>query len=60
MFMEPVGLRKFGMKLMLNAPPVYLGKDGVLMIGGGLKRLPEEITSLSQVVRRRGKHHRRR
>ena len=56
MFMEPVGLRKFGMKLMLNAPPVYLGKDGVLMIGGGLKRLPEEITSLSQVVQATGEN----
>ena len=41
---------------MLNAPPVYLGKDGVLMIGGGLKRLPEEITSLSQVVQATGEN----
>ena len=56
MFMEPKGLKKFGMKLMLNAPPVFLGKDGILMIGGGLKRLPEEITSLSQVVRETGKY----
>ena len=56
MFMEPVGLKKYGMKLMLNAPPVYLGKDGVLMIGGGLKRLPEEITSLSQVVQATGEN----
>ena len=56
MFMEPKGLKKFGMKLMLNAPPVYLGDDGILMIGGGLKRLPEEITSLSQVVRATGEN----
>ena len=41
---------------MLNAPPVYLGKDGILMIGGGLKRLPEEITSLSQVVQATGEN----
>ena len=56
MFMEPKGLKKFGMKFMLNAPPVYLGEDGILMIGGGLKRLPEEITSLSQVVKETGEY----
>ena len=34
MFIEPVGIKKYAMKFMLNAPPVYLGKDGILMIGG--------------------------
>jgi hypothetical protein len=56
MFIEPKGLKKYAMKFMLNAPPVYLGKDGILMIGGGLKRLPEEITSLSQVVQATGEN----
>ena len=56
MFIEPVGIKKYAMKFMLNAPPVYLGKDGILMIGGGLKRLPEEITSLSQVVQATGEN----
>ena len=51
MFMEPKGIKGLMMKLSLGAPPVYLGKHGVLMIGGGLKRLPPEITSLSQVVK---------
>ena len=50
MFIEPKGFKSLIMKLSLGAPPVFLGKNGVLMIGGGLKRLPEEITSLGQVV----------
>ena len=50
MFIEPEGLRRLGMKLALGAPPVYLGDEGVLMIGGGLKRLPSRYTALSQVV----------
>ena len=54
MFMEPRGIKKFLMKLALSAPPVYLGEKGVLMIGGGLKRLPASITSLNQVVQSTG------
>lgn len=54
MFIEPKGIKSLMMRLSLSAPPVYLGKNGVLMIGGGLKRLPEEITSLSQVVKQTG------
>ena len=54
MFMEPKGIKKFMMKLALSAPPVYLGEKGVLMIGGGLKRLPSSITSLNQVVQSTG------
>jgi len=54
MFIEPVGIKRLAMKFMLGAPPVYLGKKGVLMIGGGLKRLPPEVTSLSQVVKATG------
>ena len=54
MFMEPKGIKKFMMKLALSAPPVYLGENGVLMIGGGLKRLPSSITSLDQIVKSTG------
>ena len=54
MFMEPKGIKKLMMKLALSAPPVYLGNNGVLMIGGGLKRLPSSITSLNQVVKSTG------
>ena len=54
MFIEPVGIKKMTMKFILGAPPVYLGENGVLMIGGGLKRLPTEVTSLSQVVEATG------
>ncbi len=54
MFIEPKGLKKFAMNFILGAPPIYLGDNGVLMIGGGLKRLPSEITSLSQVVSETG------
>ncbi len=54
MFIEPKGLKKMSMKLILGAPPVFLGNEGVLMIGGGLKRLPPEVTSLSQVVKATG------
>ena len=42
------------MKMALSAPPVYLGENGVLMIGGGLKRLPSSITSLDQIVKNTG------
>lgn len=51
MFIEPKGIKKILMKLSLGAPPVYLGEKGVLMIGGGLKRLPSSITSLKQIVK---------
>lgn len=51
MFIEPTGIKALMMKLSLGAPPVQLGENGVLMIGGGLKRLPAHITSLDQVVR---------
>ena len=54
MFIEPKGIKKFFMKIGLGAPPVFLGKDGVLMIGGGLKRLPSSITSLDQIVQQTG------
>jgi len=54
MFMEPKGIKKLVMKLALSAPPVFLGKNGVLMMGGGLKRLPSSITSLNQIVRKTG------
>ena len=54
MFMEPKGIKKLMMKLALSAPPVYLGDNGVLMIGGGLKRLPSSITSLDQIVKNTG------
>ena len=59
--MEPRGrargkasIKKLMMKLALSAPPVYLGENGVLMIGGGLKRLPSSITSLDQIVKNTG------
>ena len=54
MFIEPIGIKKMSMKFILGAPPVYLGEQGVLMIGGGLKRLPPEVTSLSQIVKATG------
>ena len=54
MFIEPKGIKKLIMKLALSAPPVFLGENGVLMIGGGLKRLPSSITSLDQIVRETG------
>ena len=56
MFIEPVGIKKMSMKFILGAPPVYLGNQGVLMIGGGLKRLPPEVTSLSQIVKATGEN----
>ena len=54
MFIEPKGMKKLLMKFALGAPPVFLGKNGVLMIGGGLKRLPSTITSLNQIVSQTG------
>ena len=54
MFIEPKGIKKFAMKFVMGAPPVFLGEKGVLMIGGGLKRLPSSITSLDQIVRQTG------
>jgi len=50
MLVEPEGTRRMGMKMTLGVPPIYLGDSGVLMIGGGLKRLPGRYNSLSQLL----------
>ena len=47
---NPSVVRRLAIKLVLGVPPVELGEGGVLMTGGGLKRVPAQYSSMRELV----------
>jgi hypothetical protein len=48
---NPNMMRRAAIKLFLGLPPIDLGEGGVLMTGGGLKRVPARYKSMREMVR---------
>jgi hypothetical protein len=47
---NPDMMKRAAIKLFLGLPPIDLGEGGVLMTGGGLKRVPSRYKSMREMV----------